>query len=211
MNTNEIVVIGSSDVFEIIEDVFSKNNHKIIGYISLQKENSSTYTNYEYLGNDDSIKQYAKRGCKFVLSMGNNRKREQLFKKIKEFKGKFLTVSHHTCAIYKSAKIGEGCVIAPLSVVSAKAEIGLSTMIGYQSLVGHDVIIGDFSFLAPGAKILNRAEIGNNVIIGANAVIMPKIKIGNNVKIAANTTIAKNIEDNMIIMNSSRILKMTGL
>lgn len=115
---------------------------------------------------------------------------------------------HPSCAISKSATLGQNCKLDPFVVVEDYAQVGENCHFGSHVYIGKHCFIGNNVFLYPGVKILDRCIIGDNTIIHANAVIgadgfgyrvskmglnkIPHIgivRIGKNVEIGANTCI----------------------
>src|SRR5258707_6413731 len=82
-----------------------------------------------------------------------------------------LDIQPQETAIHRSAKLGEGVVLAPGVIIGPDVEIGDGTRIGAYSVIGRGVTIG------------RRAEIGSHVWVGFahlgdDVLIQPGVKIG---------------------------------
>jgi UDP-3-O-[3-hydroxymyristoyl] glucosamine N-acyltransferase len=82
-----------------------------------------------------------------------------------------LDIQAQDTPIHRSAKLGEGIVLAPGVIIGPDAEIGDGTRIGAYSVIGRGVTIG------------RRAEIGSHVWVGFahlgdDVLIQPGVKIG---------------------------------
>lgn len=200
MSSRKVVVIGPPDTFELVDDC----GVEIAGYLSNQEEKRSTYSQYLYLGTDEQIPVLTRNGYSFAVALKNNVRRKQLIEQITSLGGDVLVLQHSAATVFKSAEIGVGSVIAPQSVVSAAAKVGKGVVVNYGSLVGHDVELGDWSFVAPGVKLLGYCKVGENAVLGTNSVIFSHVTIGDNVTVAANTVITKNIADNSTVIPISK-------
>jgi acetyltransferase EpsM len=98
--------------------------------------------------------------------------RHSLFIKYKKTYQSFSIISPKSY-LSKSAKVGDGTLLAHQSIVQANSIIGENCIINTNSIIEHDVIIEDGCHIAPGAIILGGAQIGSCSMIGAGAVILP--------------------------------------
>lgn len=128
---------------------------------------------------------------------------------------RFAEPPHLPAGIDGSARVGEGCDLAPgvsvgpLALVGSGCRIGKGTRIYGGAVVGSDVQIGEDCLVYPRAVIQNGCRIGNGVIIHSGAVIgsdgfgfapdergrhvkipqMGIVQIDDDVEIGANSTI----------------------
>lgn len=109
---------------------------------------------------------------------------------------KFFSVIHQSCVITSyDVSIGDGCVIAPGTVITTNVKIGNHSQINYLNSIGHDVSIGDYFTSAPCVSISGNCVIGDLVYIGSNASIKQKTSVCDNATIGMNCCVVKNIEE----------------
>ncbi|GER60159.1 acetyltransferase [Patiriisocius marinus] len=140
-----------------------------------------------------------------VISIGSNKARKKISKKIK---GNFPTFTHKSAVVYPSARIGVGCVVFPNSVVDADVSIGDFCIINNNATVSHNARIGDFVHIAIQASVAGGVQIGEGTIVGAGSVILPEIKIGKWATIGAGAIVTKDVPDNaMVYGNPAKIIR----
>ena len=101
---------------------------------------------------------------------------------------------HPQACIIDPDRLGLGCVAMPVAFVDGDSLVGQCTIIGPQVAI-RVAEVGEFSHLAIGASILQRAKVGNNTFIGANAVVLQERKVGHWCAVAANSTLTCDLED----------------
>lgn len=204
----EIVIIGASDVFDLVAATYQSTGGVIVGYSALQEETRSNYSEYRWLGSEILEIRKCVPDAAFVLGLSSNIRRQSIFKEVLGSGGELLSALHPKAEIYKSATIGRGVLVQPFSTVSSCSRLGDGCYVNYGALVGHDVIVESFSFIGPGAKLLGESSIGQNVFIGAGAIILPRVKVGAGAKIAAGVTVRRDVPAGSSVMprSSNRIL-----
>lgn len=128
-------------------------------------------TDYPFL-EDDSV----------LMAIANTNDKEKLYHKM-HGKVKFVTYIDPSAIIGKYAKIGEGCVICPNSIISANVSLGVCVTINLGSQVGHDAIIGSFSSLMGSVDIGGCSSIGEKCYLGTQSCLTPQKTIGDGITI----------------------------
>jgi sugar O-acyltransferase (sialic acid O-acetyltransferase NeuD family) len=139
----------------------------------------------------------------FHISIGDNKPRLELYRKLKKRGLDLLTIVHPTAVVSKTAKICEGCFIGAQAVVQNNSIISNVTIINTAAVIEHDNEIGEAVHVAPRACTAGRVKIGNMSFIGIGAVVIPDIVIGELSFIAAGAVIIKNVSDQTIMMGYS--------
>lgn len=107
--------------------------------------------------------------------------------------GRFATLIHPRAVVAGSAKIDEGAILCPLSLVSADAAIGRLVSINALSSVGHDVRVGDYTTLSAHVDLTGGVLIGGSVMIGTGAKILPRVKVGEGATIGAGSVVYRTV------------------
>ena len=136
----------------------------------------------------------------FIVAIGNNTYRKENVEMITAKGGRFTTLIHHTCIIANTAKIGEGNIINPFSMVGPKAKIGNFNIITSQSFISHDCEVGDYNFFST-VGLCGHVIIGNENTFNIKATVIPHIKIGNRNKIQAGMIVDKNVDDDTTVFH----------
>ncbi len=125
------------------------------------------------------------------LAIGNCRTREMLAKKFANLN--FFSVKHPSVVFAESSRVGDGCLLAALSILGPDATIGNHCIINHAAVVDHDCTVGDFSHIAPNVTLGGGTRIGRGVLIGSNATVLPGLIIEDYAVIGAGAVVTKNV------------------
>ncbi|QTD39378.1 acetyltransferase [Polaribacter batillariae] len=141
----------------------------------------------------------------FLISIGNNRVRKKVTKKLPNNFIKLIDVSS---SVADNAVVNNGTVIMPKVVINSDVKIGEHVIINSAAVVDHDCVIDSFVHISPNATITGNVKIGEGTHIGAGATVIPNITIGKWVTIGAGTVIIKDIPDYAVVVgNPGKIVK----
>lgn len=132
----------------------------------------------------------------FHISIGDNKARLELYRKLKKRGLDFLTVIHPTAVISKTATISEGCFIGAYAVVQNNSIISNVSFINSAAVIEHDNQIGEGVHVASNTSTAGRVKIGSLSFLGIGSTVVPDIEIGESVFIAAGAVIVKNVTEN---------------
>jgi UDP-3-O-[3-hydroxymyristoyl] glucosamine N-acyltransferase len=74
-------------------------------------------------------------------------------------------------AVHPTAKVGEGCRIAPGATVGARTVLGQGCVVHPGAHIGNDCVLGEGCELFPGVVLYRRTQLGDRVAIHANSVV----------------------------------------
>ena len=138
-------------------------------------ETGSVVNGCSVVGKISDIKNLFGEYTNLIVTIGNNRLREYIYKTSEEVGYRFPNIIDSSAYISPYAKYGTGCVFLNNVVVQNNAKIG------------NGVILNS------GVEIHNDCVIGNNVLIYANTVIRTMAKIGNRSLIGSTLTISNDV------------------
>lgn len=118
-----------------------------------------------------------------IVTIGNNRLREKIYKDAERIGYKFPNIIHPSAYISLYATIGSGCVILNNVVIQNNAKIGNGVI------------------LNPGVEIHHDSAIGNNVLIYTNSVVRTYAKVGDRAHLGSTLTISNEV----IVPNDAKI------
>lgn len=206
----DIIIIGASDIFDLVQMVHGPAGGRVIGYCGLEPITTSRYADFPHLDSDIAAVAAAHPGAAFVPALSSNARRRALTGEILAAGAPLLSTVHPQATIFPSARLGRGVVVQPQGIVSTLARVEDGVYLNYGVLVGHDVRVGAFSFIAPGVRLLGEVEIGEEVFIGTNAVILPRVRIGDGARIAAGAVVHKSIPAGATVMCEQKIRVLGG-
>lgn len=170
---NTVFEIYKKDEIILVDDN-ARKNEKILG-CRVEKE----------CNNKDNVP--------FIVAVGDNIKRQQIFDSRCACGENPVSIISETSIIGIDSKIENGTFIAKKAYIGPEAQIGKNTIINTGSTIEHETTIGNHTHIAPGVIICGRCRIGNNVFIGAGATIKDNIEICDNVIIGAGAVVIQNI------------------
>lgn len=191
----EVVLIGYSGHAFVVADILLKMEEKITFYCEKEEKKLNpyglSYLGYEYDGEVlKKLQQY-----EYVLAVGNNKLRQELFTMLSENIHKPANTLHPAASISLKTSIGKGVMVGANSTINPMVNISDGVICNTGSIIEHECRIGSFSHIAPSATLLGNVKIGKRCLIGGNAVIKPGLTIGDDVTIGAGSVVIDNIPD----------------
>lgn len=132
-------------------------------------------------------------GDLLLIAIGEPSRKRQVAERLIGRGGRFATLIHPTAVVSRSARLEEGVVLCPLSLVSAGARVGRLAIVNTLSSVGHDVVVGDYSTLSAHVDLTGFASLGEEVLVGSGARLLPKVKVGDGAVVGAGAIVYRSI------------------
>jgi sugar O-acyltransferase (sialic acid O-acetyltransferase NeuD family) len=126
-----------------------------------------------------------------LVTIADPRGRSEVVGKLRERGAHFGSFIHPTAVVASSARIGEGCILCPLSVVSVDAVLQPFVIVNIHSSVGHDVNVGAFSTLSSHVDLTGYVQVGERVSIGSSACVLPSVAVAEDVIIGAGAVVVR--------------------
>lgn len=186
----DIILVGYGGHAKSVADCIERQKkYKIVGYT----EPTEVVSEYLYLGTDDVLVDYYKKGVKNVAIcqgyLGKGNIRERIYEMVKTIGFHLPIITDPSSIISESATIGEGAFVGKGAIINAEATVGKMCIINTKALIEHECKVGDFTHVAVGAIICGQVVIGERVLIGANATVIQCRKIDDNAIVPAGVTI----------------------
>lgn len=207
MLDNKIIIIGYSGHAYVVADIAIEKQYQIIGYTEKSKAQNNPF-NLNYSGYEREIDFFEnKKEAGFIIGIGNNKIREEVYNLIIENNREVLTLISQSANISKTAKIGNGTFVNKNVSINAFANIGKNVILNTACIIEHDCVIGDSAHIAPGTVLAGNVIVGERSFVGANSVIKQGVKIGKDVIVGAGTVVLSDISDGKkIVGNPSRFI-----
>jgi len=143
-----------------------------------------------------------------TVAIGEPAIRSKVFKRIQASLLKPKSIISDKAFVSTFAKIGEGCVIAPMCSIQSNAVLMDNVAVNTAAIVGHDVVVGESSVISSQVNLGGAVTVGNESYIGMGALIREGVNIGSNTIIGMGSVVHKDIPDGVIAMgNPARVLK----
>lgn len=132
----------------------------------------------------------------YIVALGDNARRKELFEKGKEERaGKSIAVVSGFAIVGMETEIGTGTFVAPSAYIGPQVRIGLNTIINTGSVIEHETVIGNHTHIAPRAVICGRSQIGNLVFCGVGSTVIDGIRICDHVIVGAGAVVIRDITE----------------
>ena len=108
---------------------------------------------------------------RLLVTIGNNKLREQLYKEAATIGFTFPNIIHPSAYVSPHAHIGSGCVILNNAVVQNNAKCGDGCILNPGVELHHDSTIGSYCLVYTNSVVRSLTSVGNRVWIGSTATV----------------------------------------
>lgn len=108
---------------------------------------------------------------KLVVSIGNNKFRENVYKKAEEIGYDFPNIICKSAYISPFAKVGKGCVFLNNVCIQNGAKVGNGVLLNPGVEIHHDGTVDDYTLIYSNSVVRTMAHIGKRVKIGSTCTI----------------------------------------
>jgi len=160
MMKNKLVIVGAGGHGKVVADAaFKQNRYKLIGFADDGWPVGTVLNDgLPVLGKIHDVETMAKHADFFIIAIGNNKLRENLYKKyLKVLKP--AVVIHPSAVISMNTNIGDGCVILANAVIGVDSVIGINSIVNSMALIDYDCVIGAHAQIAHGTIVGRYSEI----------------------------------------------------
>lgn len=137
----------------------------------------------------------------FIPAIGNGEIRKKVCDKLIQRGAKFISFVHKSAVVSSTAKVADGSIVGPLSVVSHNAAVGKMVAVNAGCVVGHDVVIADYATVSPNCGIMGNCKIEELVFFGAGVHVAPGTIVGEKSSISAGVTLLRDVPQNSFVAN----------
>lgn len=148
------------------------------------------------------LEEFKHNDLEFIIANGEPIVREKLFVKLLENNFKIISLIDPLASISPSAKIGNGLIAYPFSIIASDTSIGNNVLVNAGSIIGHDISIGHNTVISPQVCIGGGTKIGSNSYIGMGSKIKEKLVIGSSVIVGMSSAVHRDISDDVIAMGN---------
>jgi UDP-N-acetylbacillosamine N-acetyltransferase len=184
----KIYLIGAGGHTRSLINLLELNGLKIIGIYDDNFIIGEVINGYSVLGTLSEVK----KENTLVLAVGDNCKREQLFKEYYKYLYKD-TIIHPSSIIEKRVEMGCCNQVFAGAYINSNVKLGDNNIINTKCVLEHEVVLGSHNHISVGAVLCGRTKIGDRCFIGAGAVVIDKLHICDDVIVGAGSVVIKDI------------------
>ncbi len=158
----KIVIIGAGGHGKVILDcIIAQGKYEVAGFVDDSIGiNQNITEHYKIIATQDNLESLKNNIEYFIVAIGNNQIREQLYKKIKTLL-KPATIIHPSATIGMGVNADSGCVILSNVIINTYTNIGENTIVNSGVIIDHECNIGKHVHLSIGAIIGSNTSIEN--------------------------------------------------
>jgi sugar O-acyltransferase (sialic acid O-acetyltransferase NeuD family) len=211
MNREPLLLYGASGHAKVILDIIERaGQYRIIGLLDDNPSLHGTeFFGYPVLGEGELLAQRRYRAHKLIISVGDNRVRQEIRQRISAFGAyDFALALHPSAQIAKRVRLGAGTVVMANVAINPDASVGQHVIINTGATVDHDCLIGDFVHIGPGAHLAGNVAVGALTHLGIGVTVIPGVKIGSESVIGAGAVVLYDIPDRVTAVGvPARVIK----
>ena len=145
-----------------------------------------------------SIAAGAWRQTNFIVAIGANRIRAEVYDRLKALGGTPISVQDPHSVVSRHAIIGPGSFVAPGAIVNTGAQIGANCIINTAASIDHDCVLEDHAQVSPHVCLTGNVRLGEGVMIGAGATIVPGCTIGRHATVGAGSVVTRDLPEQIL-------------
>jgi sugar O-acyltransferase (sialic acid O-acetyltransferase NeuD family) len=170
---------------------------------------SGVVVNWEVAGTSSQLLEWAEKFEGVIVGIGGNVVRLNWLNRLRAAGAVLVTIIDGTAVVSRHAKIGDGCFLAPGSIVNVSADIKDGCIVNTGATVDHDCHIAEGVHLSPGVHLSGGVRIGRACWIGTGTSVRNNISVGDNVIAGVGSAIVKDIASNQTVVGvPARSLKL---
>lgn len=152
-------------------------------------------------------------GCMFVNGIGSPTsytRREALVAGLGIPDDRFVTLTHPTAVVARSATVGAGSVLMANCTVGASAVVGRHVLVLPSAVISHGAQIGDHSCLASGVLLAGAVTIERSCYLGSGSMVRGDLTIGERALVGMGSVVLRDVDPGTTVVgNPARPLPAT--
>ncbi|MCY7773785.1 acetyltransferase [Bacillus licheniformis] len=193
-----VVIIGAGGHGKVVRELVKERPDTELAGILDERYAELHVENGLYRGPSAAAEELARLhpDAKFVLAVGQNSIRQQLYERIGLPLDRYAVLIHPSAVVSGSARIQNGAVVMASSVIQADADVGIHAIVNTGAIVEHDNRIGDYVHLSPGTVLTGGVTVMEGAHLGAGTAVIPGKTVGRWSVTGAGAAVIHDIPDN---------------
>ena len=190
---NKLILIGGGGHCQSVIDVVeATEKYEIVAIVDQAHKRGEKVSGYEITGTDDQLEQLVHPEVHFLITVGqigSSGVRYQLYQKVRQAGGNFITVVSPWAYVSPRAVIRDGSIVMHNALINAYAQVGANTIINTKALIEHGTQVGSHCHVATGAIINGDCRVGDHVFIGSQATIVQGVSVEDGIVVGAGAVV----------------------
>lgn len=124
--------------------------------------------------------------------------------KLKDLGFEIIQVRHPSASVARSARVGIGAFLGPLTLIGPEAEIGDYAQINNAASVAHHSRVGVCARLSDGVRLAGRVVVGDRSFLGLGVTVNERITIGADTTIVSGVSVFRDIPANSLVRTDGK-------
>ncbi|HQR80978.1 MAG TPA: NeuD/PglB/VioB family sugar acetyltransferase [Actinomycetota bacterium] len=133
------------------------------------------------------------------VAIGDGHQRARLQRHARGLGYRPATLVHPTAAIGLDVRMGDGCYVGCLTVLTSHVRLGEGVQVNVACSLSHDVTLGDFVTLSPGVRLAGGVVVGDESTIFTGATVLPGVRLGRDVTVGAGAVVVHDVPDGQTV------------
>jgi len=205
-----VVILGAGGLGSMAADLCGATGQELVGFLDNRKPPGTRIYGNPVLGPFDLLEKDAELGkaCRFIVAVGDPLLRREWLGRIAGAGGRLVNLIHPSVSCSPSARLGEGIMICPYTIIYPGVEIADGCLIEGRCTLGPEVSVMTVCVIAEGAILGLQTRIGADSFVGSAAVTRPGVTIGQGCLIGMNSTVTRDIPPFKVAVGSpARVLR----
>jgi sugar O-acyltransferase (sialic acid O-acetyltransferase NeuD family) len=172
--------VGAGDHGRVVLELLRAAGENPSGFVQPNREGAEARDTdgLALIGNLDGSLSWVLPGMRFVVALGDNLLRRDVYQACLRLGLAPVTAVHPTAILLSGARIEPGAMVCAGAVVGVAAKIGANAIVNTSSSVDHDGSVGPHAQVAPGARLAGRVTVGEGAYIGIGSAVREGLTIG---------------------------------
>ena len=171
----KIILLGAGGHATSCVDVIeSTKKFKILGFLSDTHKMNQRFLGYKILGDCKNLQKIKLKTINLHIAFGsiyNQKKRHQMFLKLKKLGFLFPKIISPFSYVSKNSKIDEGSIVLHHATINSQVSIGKNCIINTKANIEHDTTVKDNCHISTGAILNGNVFVDSNSFIGSGSVV----------------------------------------
>lgn len=182
MSKGKLLLVGAGGFGRVVSE-FAAREYKC-AFIDDGHELGEVICGIPVIGDTDNLAILFRQYKKLVVTIGNNKVREKLYREARRIGFTFPNIIGNNVYISPFATIGNGCVFENNVCIQNGSSVGDGTILNPGVEIHHDSSVGNYSLVYTNSVIRTYACVKNRVKIGSNVTISNSVIIEDDAEVA---------------------------
>jgi len=176
-----IIIVGAGDHGRVVLELLRAAGEEVAGFVEPERHGTQTRRIVDgspVLGEIDLPLEWLARNQRYVVALGDNRRRQAVFERCVELGLTPASAVHPSATILTGARIEPGAVICAGAIIGLVAWVGPNSIVNTAASVDHDCRIGPHATVAPGVHLAGRVTVAEGAFVGIGASVREGRTIG---------------------------------